>query len=165
MKKQIIIINGTGGSGKDTFVEFCKKYCRVMNVSSIDKIKELARSIGWSDNQKTEKDRKFLSDLKSLVAKYNDMPFISIEKSVKEFENSNDEVLFIHIREPEEIKRAVDTFHAKTLLIKREGLSNITSNHADAFVDNYDYDYCILNTTLEDLDKQAEIFITKLRGC
>ena len=36
MDKKIIIINGTGGSGKDTFVEFCSKYANVFNFSSIE---------------------------------------------------------------------------------------------------------------------------------
>ncbi len=40
MKKEIIIINGTGGSGKDTFVELCSKYKKVKNTSSIDKVKK-----------------------------------------------------------------------------------------------------------------------------
>ena len=62
--KNIIIINGTGGSGKDTFVEFVSKYSKVFNFSSVDKVKEVARVIGWSGT-KSEKDRKFLSDLKN----------------------------------------------------------------------------------------------------
>jgi len=54
MKKQIVVINGTGGSGKDTFVEFCSKYGKVMNFSSVDKVKEVARVIGW-DGKKNRK--------------------------------------------------------------------------------------------------------------
>lgn len=160
--KQIIIINGTGGSGKDTFVEFCMKYGRVKNFSSIDKVKEVAKVIGW-DGGKTEKDRKFLSDLKKLTTEYNDMAFNSIKEAVKEFNESNDEVMFIHIREPEEIERAVNTFKAKTLLVKRVGLDNIKSNYSDANVENYSYDYTLENSTLENLDKQAEDFINKLK--
>ena len=51
--KQIIIINGSGGVGKDTFVEFCKKYARVLNISSVDKVKEAANILtGWNgENQ------------------------------------------------------------------------------------------------------------------
>ena len=64
--KQIVIINGTGGCGKDTFVSFVSKYKRVYNFSSIDKVKEIAKLIGW-DGGKTDKDRKFLSDLKKLT--------------------------------------------------------------------------------------------------
>jgi len=161
MKKQIIIINGTGGSGKDTFVELCSKYGKVMNFSSMDKGKNIARLIGWN-GQKTEKDRKFLSDLKRLTTEYNDMSFNSIKDAVDKFMHSDREILFIHIREPEEIKRALKIFKAKTLLIKRVGLTNIESNYSDANVDNFSYDYIIENATLEELDKKAQKFINNL---
>ncbi len=162
MKKQIVIINGTGGSGKDTFVEFCTKYGKIMNFSSVDKVKEIAKYIGWNGG-KSEKDRKFLSDLKRLTTNYNDFSFESIKDAVYQFENSNKEILFIHIREPEEIERAANAFSAKTLLIKRVGLENITTNYSDANVDNYPYDYIIENTTLEELDHNALNFINQLK--
>src|SRR5574344_92768 len=107
MKKYIIIINGTGGSGKDTFVDMVSKYHKVYNVSSIDKVKEIAKMIGWNGG-KTDKDRKFLSDLKELTTEYNDMAFKDISDKVKIFKDSDDEVMFIHIREPKNIKIAVD---------------------------------------------------------
>lgn len=161
MEKQIIVINGTGGSGKDTFVEFTMKYGKVVNFSSIDKVKEIARLIGWN-GQKTEKDRKFLSDLKRLTTEYNDMAFHSIKETIRQFYNSENHILFIHIREPEEIKRVVDIFGAKTLLVKRAGLANIESNYSDANVEDYPYDFIIENTTLENLDLQAMDFVDNL---
>ena len=48
MNKKIIVINGTGGSGKDTFVEYVSKYAKVYNFSSVDKVKEIAKLIGWT---------------------------------------------------------------------------------------------------------------------
>lgn len=155
--KQIVIINGTGGCGKDTFVSFVSKYKRVYNFSSIDKVKEIAKLIGW-DGGKTDKDRKFLSDLKKLTTEYNDMAFNSIKDSINIFKNSDDEIMFIHIREPEEIKRAVDAFKAKSLLIKRDGYDNIMTNESDANVENYDYDYIIYNKSLEQLEDEAQKF-------
>lgn len=157
MEKQIIVINGVGGSGKDTFVEFLSKYNRVMNVSSIDKVKEIATIIGW-DGKKEEKDRKFLSDLKKLTTEYNDMAFIDIKQKVEKFKNSDDEIMFIHIREPEEIQRAVNAFNAKTLLVRRKGLEAITTNYSDASVENYKYDFYIINDTLEQLEEDAKNF-------
>ena len=157
MEKYIVIINGTGGSGKDTFVSFVSKYNKVYNFSSIDKVKEIAKEIGW-DGGKTEKDRKFLSDLKRLTTEYNDMAFNSIIDAVNRFNNTDEEIMFIHIREPEEIQRAKNTFNTKTLLIKREGLDLIESNFSDANVEKYDYDYIINNTTLEDLEEKAKNF-------
>jgi len=112
--------------------------------------------------KKTEKDRKFLSDLKKLTTEYNDMAFNSIKEAINQFKESDKEILFIHIREPEEIKRAVDAFDAKTLLVKREGIAKIESNYSDASVENYEYDFIIENTTLEDLEIKALKFVKEL---
>lgn len=161
MKKRIVIINGTGGSGKDTFIDFCKKYAKVMNASSIDKVKEIAKLVGW-DGGKTDKDRKFLADLKHLTTEYNDMAFNDIKKSVKKFLDNDDEILFIHIREPKEIEKAKKEFNAVTLLVKREGLENIETNDADKNVDNYSYDYIIYNSTLEKLENDAKKFVNEI---
>ena len=106
---------------------------------------------------------KFLSDLKKLTTNYNDMSFVSIKEAINKFNSSDDEIMFIHIREPEEIQRVVDNFSAKTLLIKREGLKIIDTNSSDANVENYKYDYIIINTTLENLDKSALKFIQDLK--
>ncbi len=163
MEKQIIIINGTGGSGKDTFVELCSKYCQVTNFSAIDKIKEIAKIIGWQGD-KSEKSRKFLSDLKKLTIDFNDMPFNCTKEAINNFLASDSEILFIHIREPEEIAKVVNAFNAKTLLIKRVGLENISTNYSDASVDNYDYDYIIENSTLASLENHAQNFIFELEN-
>lgn len=88
MNKQIFVINGSGGVGKDTFVELVsvelndklKRFHTVVNFSSVDKVKEIAREIGW-DGRKTEKDRKFLSDLKSLTI-YNVIDYCSQTQAV-----------------------------------------------------------------------------------
>ncbi len=159
--KNIVVINGTGGCGKDTFIKLISKYKKVYNFSSIDKVKEIARIIGW-DGTKDEKSRKFLSDLKNLTKEYNDMPYNCTKEAIEEFKNSDCEIMFIHIREPEEIKRIVDTFGAKTLFIKRENLNEITSNSSDGRVSKYKYDYSILNTTLEEYEKKACEFINWL---
>ena len=163
MKKHIIIINGTGGCGKDTFVELVSKYNRVLNVSSVDKVKKIAALAGWTGG-KEEVDRKFLSDLKRLTTEYNDMSFRDIGAKVSKFRSSDLEVMFIHIREPEEIERAKNAFGAETLLIRRVGLSSITSNYSDANVENYTYDYIIENSTLEELEKEAMNFVSNLNS-
>lgn len=160
--KKIVVINGTGGCGKDTFVELCSKYISVYNFSSIDKVKEIAKIIGWTGT-KHDKDRKFLSDLKKLTTEYNDMSFESIKEAINIFNNNNFELMFIHIREPEEIKRVVEEFKAYSLLIKRENQELIKTNYSDASVFNYDYDYIIENTTLEEYEKKAINFIKELK--
>ena len=152
--KQVFIINGMARSGKDTFVDLVTERLpigAVMNYSSIDKIKEIAKKIGW-DGRKTERDRKFLSDLKVLCTGYNDLPFRSLRHKVEEFyEDHYAKMLFLHIREPEEIERAKEAFRAKTISIIRPSIEQITSNMADAGVFDYDYDFVIENNgTLDD---------------
>lgn len=161
--KKIVIINGTGGCGKDTFVDICSKYKKVYNFSSIDSVKEIARIIGWNGS-KSDKDRKFLSDLKKLTTDYNDFAFNSIKDAINIFNKSNDELMFIHIREPEEIKKVVDKFKVKTLLIKRQNQELIETNSSDANVEDYNYDYIIINTTLDEYESKAVNFIKELEN-
>ena len=161
--KKIVIINGTGGCGKDTFVDICSKYKKVYNFSSIDSVKEIARIIGWNGT-KSDKDRKFLSDLKKLTTDYNDFAFNSIKDAINIFNKSNDELMFIHIREPEEIKKVVDKFKVKTLLIKRQNQELIETNSSDANVEDYNYDYIIINTTLDEYESKAVNFIKELEN-
>lgn len=169
MKKQVYVINGSGGVGKDTFVmcvseylnNLFKRFNTVINFSSVDKVKQIAKEIGW-DGGKTEKDRKFLSDLKILTSNYCDMPFKSMSNKVEYF--LNDEctayMLFLHIREPDEIERAKKEFNAKTILIIRDAVKHITSNMADKNVFNYKYDIVINNDgNLEDFENKAKKFI------
>lgn len=170
MNKQIFIINGSGGVGKDTFVELVsvelndllKRFHTVVNFSSVDRVKEIAKEIGW-DGRKTEKDRKFLSDLKSLTRDYCDMPFQSMKNKIKEFlESEEGQVLFLHIREPDEIKRVVNEFGAKTILIVRDSVTQITSNTSDKNVFDYHYDFIVDNNgTIEELQEKAKQFVNK----
>ena len=161
MEKQVFIINGCGGVGKDTFVSYVRqKYpYMVLNFSSVDKVKQIAKIIGW-DGRKSERDRKFLSDLKCLCTGYNDMPFNSMASAVNEFAESEAEILFLHIREPEEIARAQAAFHAKTILVKRDLVKQIISNDADKNVSNYPYDIVVNNDgDLKSFRRKAEKFV------
>ena len=72
--KKIYITSGVGRSGKDTFCEFISKYIPTYKYSIVDLPKEAAKVLGW-DGGKTEKDRKFLSDIMDLSTDYNDAPF------------------------------------------------------------------------------------------
>ncbi len=162
MKKQVIIINGTGGSGKDTFVGFCSEFANVTNISSVDKVKEAANIlVGWN-GEKDEKSRKLLVDLKRLSLDYNDYPTQYIKEQYDIFKNNKSEVLFIHIREIDEIEKIKKLLDAKTLLITNSRVALIMSNSSDANVLKYEYDYKIENDgTLEELKQKAKEFICK----
>lgn len=162
--KEIFIINGSGGVGKDTFIEFCKKYCKVKNISSVDKVKEAAIILtGWNGT-KDEKSRKLLVDLKQLGIEYNDAPFKYILETAEEFKESEEEIMFIHIREISEIKKVKNAINARTILVTNKNVQPIISNESDKNVMNYEYDFYIKNDgSLEDLENIVSTFINDLK--
>ena len=142
MKKLVIVINGAGGVGKDTMCSFAAGAYRVRNVSSVDPIKAMARMAGW-DGDKSDKSRKMLSDLKMLFTRYNDLCLRYITEQYHQFLDSDEQVMFVHIREPEEIARfvAVAPRHIKTLLITNSAKEqHVYQNASDDNVSQYSYD-------------------------
>ena len=163
MKKAVIVINGAGGVGKDTLCDLAAKHFRVYNVSSITPIKEIAALCGW-DGSKDDRSRKFLADLKQISVEYNDYPTLWAKERYKEFLVSENEIMFLHIREPEEIEkfvRATDGY-AKTLLIRGGARMTKTNygNAADDSVEQYKYDYYYVNE--KDLDTAEKEFCALL---
>lgn len=146
--------------GKDTFANILNEFIPTLKYSSIDKVKEIASLCGW-DGGKSEKDRKFLSDLKVLVSQYSNMPLESIiNKTIEFLNNDYYQVMLIDIREPEEIEKAKKILKAKTILIKNDRVQMITSNMADANVFNYNYDFTIENNgTLEEFKDKIINFV------
>lgn len=142
MKKLVVVINGAGGVGKDTMCGFAAQEYKVRNVSSVDPIKKLARMAGW-DGDKSDKSRKMLSDLKMLFTQYNDLCLRYIKEQYEQFLTGEEQVMFVHIREPEEIARfvAVAPEHIKTLLIKNSTKEqHVYQNASDDNVERYSYD-------------------------
>ena len=161
MEKRIVIINGSGGVGKDTFIELCSDFTNVKNISSVDKVKEAAAILAGWNGEKDEKARKFLSDLKQLSIDYNDYPLVYIKDQAKEFEaNDTQTIMFVHVREISEIEKVKDAVNAKTLLITNKRVEKIETNKSDANVDKFTYDYYIENDgTLEELKEKAKKFV------
>lgn len=162
---RIVVINGQGGCGKDTFIKLCQKHHpNVFSTSMIDSTKEIAKQMGWKGG-KGLKDRKFLSDLKDISGKYNDFPFTYVKETIGLLENffgklSAELIVFVHAREPEDINRWVDEYNAVTLLIRRPAIEGNYGNHADDDVFEIDYDYTFWNdSTVEDLEDKAKLFL------
>lgn len=163
--KKIYIQNATGGSGKDTFARFLNKYIPTCKYSIADMPKSAGIILGWDGVSKAEKDRLFLSDLIDLSSKYNDAPFKDVTSIVCDFKNNliEADLLIVDMRSPKDIARAVSAFGAETILIRNQNVEDITSNHADANVENYTYDYIIENNgTVNQLKKAAEIFVSEI---
>lgn len=199
--KKVIIINGSGGVGKDAFakrvieetINLAKRIVPVENedyyvnpeifyridnittnnISTIDYVKNIARMFGWN-GEKSEKDRKMLSDLKDLMTVYNDYPFKRITAQITDWlrydkTRPNDmydhSFLFVHCREPKEIDRIKNQFpnDTFTLLVQNPKVAKITGNHADKEVENYNYDFTVVNDSdLIALRKVAIDFYKKI---
>jgi dephospho-CoA kinase len=163
--KEILIINGSGGVGKDTFVECLSKFAKVEHTSIAKLPKSIAKLIGW-DGSKNEKDRKFLSDLKILIDEYNDKNYRLMSREMRKFIDGkiDAEILCIDMREKTQIDRARSEFGAKVVLVERTSVSPILSNPADANVKDAAYDYLITNNgTIADLEEKAKIFVDILK--
>lgn len=162
--KQVVIINGRGGVGKDTFIDKVNELVPCANYSSVERVKLVAKLAGWN-GEKDENGRKFLHDIKTLINNNNEV----IKKDLINFyttkfmANDKLQILFFHIREPEEIDKFKKIFNAKTILIKNNFNKGVMGNYADDSVDDYNYDYHIYNTgSLAELGENAQIFVEDL---
>ena len=148
MNKAVIVINGAGGVGKDTICDLAARHFKVRNISSVDPIKEIATFCGWT-GVKDDRARKFLHDLKTVTAEYNDFPTKWALNVFNQFLTNDEEILFVHIREPWEIEKFVKATNgvAKTLLVRGGSRSRHEAygNAADDMVENYVYDYYFVN--------------------
>lgn len=102
MQKTKVIVNGSGGSGKDTFAAFCAARLNGFGLksdvcSSVDKVKAAAVLLGW-DGEKDDRGRSFLHELKMLSTKTFDGPMRSMDDFLAETDAS---VVFFMIREPQ----------------------------------------------------------------
>lgn len=168
----IVVLNGYPRSGKDEFVSMCRDLMpkgTVIGISTVDGVKKIARMLGW-DGSKTPENRRFLSDLKDTLTRWDDLPFKQTlvaaydamnEMSEEQLINS---IIFVHCREPQEIQKFVDTVAATTLLIRRPSVeSNDQSNHADRQVLEYNYDYVIDNDSdLVAFKNKAKLFLEEM---
>lgn len=164
--KTVIIINGNGGAGKDTLCGFAAQHYKTRNVSSITPIKEIAEVYGGWNGAKDAKSRKFLADLKQLFVDYNDLPFRYLCGQYEEFLRSDEELMFVHIREADEIQKF--NAHVKTscltLLVTREQNTAINwGNASDDNVHTYDYDYTYANNkSLEEAELDFCSFLSSI---
>lgn len=160
MEKITIVINGVGGCGKDTLVSILANHRKVKNVSSITPVVDVAKYCGW-DGVKTEKSRKFLSDLKRLLTDFNEYSLNYLLAEQDKFINDDNEFMFVHIREPEEIEKFVNHSKTKTytlLITPREELQNkVYGNTSDDGV--YRYDYNLIFNNDQPLDITESIWL------
>lgn len=185
-RTKVVIINGKPQSGKDTFCKYAQGYCdddesaNTLIISSVDPLKEMLTQLGW-DGTKTDKIRDMLMDMKQLWVQNQDGPTMFLFNNILEFHKTctgEDNIVFVHIREPEEIKKLVNALtgfesmgiDVISLLVIREGGEDTPNQPAEtrrsddeALINSYEYDVTINND--EDLIKLQELaaeFVDKL---
>jgi len=166
MGKIVVAINGAGGAGKDSFCEAVAQRYQTRNVSSIDPIKKLAERGGWTYDDKSMAGRRLLAELKAAFTRYNDLPNRYVVEQYRQFmEAPQEEVLFVHIREPEEIEKfRREVPGCRTLLVRspRTG-ETVYGNDADDRVEGFPYDFVYMNDKpLEEMPADALAFFAKL---
>ena len=160
--KLTIVINGRGGVGKDTLCDFASQFYRVRNISSVDPIKAIARQHGWN-GEKDLKSRKFLSDLKRVFTEYSDLPNHYMMEQHGKFLATDEQILFVHIRESDQIAsfvKLMEGYTVLTLLVRRDEGTPVGryGNVSDDDVESYPYDYYYDNNA--PLEETPALFAT-----
>lgn len=169
----IILMNGCGGSGKDTFEQLVaeslleqKSGVAVYHVSTIDPIREIEKTLATLNGEQyiPDKDchRKACAELKKIWDEQYDGSFKYLKLILRRYDTmccSTEEaaVVFIHVREPHNLQRLYDA-HADGSLVPHCSEWDITSvllygrtnpedfdNAADRDVENFEYEVYIDN--------------------
>ena len=158
-----VVVNGPPRAGKDTFVDMCMILLRDAGFtcskhSSVDMVKKAAELLGW-DGVKDERGRQFLSDIKDLSTVAYNGPFLYMLDVVATRQH---DVMFFHIREPEEISEFVRYTNGVKVIVERPGCPTF-SNHADKRVRLMTYDFDVYNDKdLNKLSARAAAFVKVL---
>ena len=146
----------------------CGEIIHSHKLSIVDYVKEQATKIGWQGNKQLE-DRRFISDLKDALTRYNDSPYNEIVRRIFACviysgieTNHGDFLIFADMREYQDMSRFYNEYKSKTVrvFIERKDCEPDQTNHADLNVLNNEYDYFIDNNgSVEQLKQSAKTFI------
>lgn len=154
---RVILINGYPGSGKDTFVELCSKFARVDNILTSTPAKEALKLLGW-DGEKTPEARDLLAQFMEISYEHFNGP---VRYVLDEIAKSRASLIFIHVREPQNIDVLKDAIgrNVLTVFVDRQSQKGSYNNDSDSNVENYVYDITIDNNgTIDDLKGVAFSF-------
>lgn len=186
-KQAIVIINGKGGVGKDTLINaVMKSGVMVFNASSITPIKDMCDGL----NKKDVKDlayRNLLAKVKKAVDVYyeaeNEISYtneylikaMTLWHAQTQINKPEYSVLFVHIREPENIRSFIKEAHKKkatwndkiymtSLLVRSDRSLDTYGNPADDDLNDYAYDfiYDSKGTIEEDGERFVKCFMAEI---
>ena len=158
MVEKLFVINGYATVGKDSFVRSYSLSTNVVNYSSIALVKRIGQLCGIDPNDKSEKNRRWWSDMKIFLTMHGDIPFKDVVREITKAEKRLDKVsVFIHVREAYDIKKLKEAYpDSIALLIKNDRVKPVTSNAGDAGVLDYEYDIEVSNNgTIDELNHIA----------
>lgn len=182
--KKLIILNGTGGAGKDTFYKYISEYLfqhynqTSIHYSYVEFTREMLKEYGIDPSEKTAKYRQLLATINHALTDYRNIPLRDCCSLIDDmlFKRLNDDpyeycvnpneinCIFLDVREP----LVIDSFkklypNTATILIDNGRINNSTNE--DKNVKNYLYDYVIFNVgSVDELQSQAEHIAEKLRN-
>lgn len=163
---KIFYINGYAQAGKDTFVDMVSTRCKCACHSTIDTVKSVCfEHFAW-DGKKDEKGRNLLAAVKAAWLAYNNGPVVEVGDVIEKYnalatKHSGIDILFVMVREIDQIKEMIQLYGGETLYVIRSGvqyveLENMFSNAGAGFA----YDHIIVNDgSLLDLEKKAAQFV------
>lgn len=177
--KYVILLNGISQHGKNTVGNFIEEISDMgddnfKHISSRDiatKACQLVSEVipNFDIEERNEKQRQFLSDMKMLFDKYYNVSFKYLFNIV---DNINDGGLVIyHVRELENINNIKLHYEndmnvtCVSLVVRDPRKEHVPSNMADLDASNlnYEYDYTIINDSdLESLKIETEVFLGKM---
>lgn len=182
-RTKVIVINGLPQSGKDSFATLVQSYCNmdesanVLNLSSVDPIKEVLEQFGW-DGEKSAEVRDIIAGIKQIWIGAQNGPTMYMMNNILEWHKSfvgEDNIVFCHIREPEEINKLVNAINGMScvgidimtiLMVRGNHISeHVNDRLADSEVSivQYPYDMIIYNDAgLPELDEKAIAFVDEL---
>lgn len=150
-----------------TFEKFIKSYAwnsffkEITITSIIDPIKQVAKGVGWS-GAKSNKDRAFLHDLKTLLHNYNHYDMRYIENKIRCAAELRRTAIFIDMREKKDIEYLKRLYPEAITILIRRGEPISYGNAADDNIMDIDYDIIIDNDgTLNELKEKAIDFYNK----
>lgn len=170
-------INGSGGSGKDKFIEYVETILDnrnskiiVINHSTVDSVKDAIEILGWDRSDKSDEAREFMSVVNDARKKYNNGPVAEtidlVKTIIEDSYEFHDFFIFCHCREPENIieikEKGMEYCEVKTILLERYNHIPPTCSKDDPnIIKSINYDIYYKANTKEDLMNLAIDFVER----
>jgi len=143
MDKKVVVINGAG-IGKYKFLKKLKEHISFNVFSTVCKVKDVAKILGWDGKTLNDKERLLISNIKDAYSTYNNGPIVDV---INEINKSDEELNIVLSREKFDNDQLRKHFgeNIKVVLFSRVGQKKAYhKNHADQGVYDYKYDKVML---------------------